>query len=302
MHLQSDCESDLSGGAGRQVQNAEYGVGLAYHLPFRQEIAEEFHTATAGCGPFAAIDTRSRETLGMSFRPHFVCGQEHKSQVSDDLQRHAPHSVCTVESGVNSLEARFADLVTPLMRHLLKHAISILHSEDLAWDAVQEALLSLWAEVQNGGAVPDHAGPWLCRAVIYRSLHIARTGNRRTKHEHMACAARTGFLQSEDPARVVEDGELREVLDLALARIPETYRQVFVLRELQGLEYAQIAVDLRIPVGTVRSRLSRAREQLQQILEQAICTPADFTGTGSPVTESGSHYEHLTTSSTAFNV
>jgi RNA polymerase sigma-70 factor (ECF subfamily) len=59
---------------------------------------------------------------------------------------------------------------------------------------------------------------------------------------------------------------LREDLERAVDGLPEAYRAVVVLADLEGLAYAEIAESLDIPVGTVRSRLARARAQLQKAL------------------------------------
>jgi RNA polymerase sigma-70 factor (ECF subfamily) len=60
--------------------------------------------------------------------------------------------------------------------------------------------------------------------------------------------------------------ELRERIDAAVASLDEIYRMVFVLRDIEGLSYEEIAEILRIRVGTVKSRLNRARLKLQEIL------------------------------------
>jgi RNA polymerase sigma-70 factor (ECF subfamily) len=59
---------------------------------------------------------------------------------------------------------------------------------------------------------------------------------------------------------------LREDLDRALAALPEHYRVVVVLADVEGLKYSEIAEALDVPVGTVRSRLARARSALQRAL------------------------------------
>jgi RNA polymerase sigma-70 factor (ECF subfamily) len=61
-------------------------------------------------------------------------------------------------------------------------------------------------------------------------------------------------------------GALREALDQAIEALPVAFREVVILRDVQGLSYAEIAEVVRIPVGTVMSRLSRARERLQRTL------------------------------------
>ena len=57
--------------------------------------------------------------------------------------------------------------------------------------------------------------------------------------------------------------EIREALDAALESLPDRYREVLVLRELEGLTYEEMATTLRLSRGTVESRLFRARERLR---------------------------------------
>ena len=61
-------------------------------------------------------------------------------------------------------------------------------------------------------------------------------------------------------------GALREALDQAIANLPIEFREVVILRDVQGLSYSEIAEVAGIPVGTVMSRLSRARQRLQRVL------------------------------------
>jgi RNA polymerase sigma-70 factor (ECF subfamily) len=58
-------------------------------------------------------------------------------------------------------------------------------------------------------------------------------------------------------------------LNDALGRLPPEHREVIVLREMEGLSYRQIAEAAKIPIGTVMSRLARAREKLQQCLAES---------------------------------
>jgi RNA polymerase sigma-70 factor (ECF subfamily) len=69
-----------------------------------------------------------------------------------------------------------------------------------------------------------------------------------------------------NPEQEFLDKLLREDLDRALAALPDHYRVVVVLADVEGLKYGEIAETLNVPVGTVRSRLARARSALQQTL------------------------------------
>jgi RNA polymerase sigma-70 factor (ECF subfamily) len=76
------------------------------------------------------------------------------------------------------------------------------------------------------------------------------------------------LLWFSNPEQEFLDKLLREDLDRALASLPDCHRVVVILSDFEGMSYAEIAAALDIPVGTVRSRLARARGALQKILWQ----------------------------------
>jgi RNA polymerase sigma-70 factor (ECF subfamily) len=71
---------------------------------------------------------------------------------------------------------------------------------------------------------------------------------------------------SPNPAVAVQNKELCEIVAETLMKLDDTQRTVIVLRDIEGMDYAQIAKVLGIELGTVKSRLSRARNNLRQIL------------------------------------
>jgi RNA polymerase sigma-70 factor (ECF subfamily) len=158
--------------------------------------------------------------------------------------------------------ADFAEAVAPHFDRLHRLARRILRSDDLAEDAVQEALTSLWREER----LPPNTAGWLCRAVVNRSLHLNRSRRRRRSHEERACLHRSEFHLDADASHALEVEELGHRIEAAISDLPERFREVFVLREVEHMDYGAIADALRVPVGTVRSRLSRSREALQKAL------------------------------------
>ena len=76
-------------------------------------------------------------------------------------------------------------------------------------------------------------------------------------------------IASEDVASGLEREEARRLVKQALDRLPEEFREIIVLRELEELSYQDIARIAQIPLGTVMSRLSRARKLLYQALNQS---------------------------------
>jgi RNA polymerase sigma-70 factor (ECF subfamily) len=73
--------------------------------------------------------------------------------------------------------------------------------------------------------------------------------------------------KSPDPAAVAENRELCELVQKGIRKLDDEHRAIIVLRDIEGMDYEQIAEVLGIELGTVKSRLSRARAALRQILE-----------------------------------
>lgn len=76
--------------------------------------------------------------------------------------------------------------------------------------------------------------------------------------------------KARDPSSIVDDREMLELLHYAVSRLSDDHRVMVVLRDIEGMTYDQIAELLKIEVGTVKSRLSRARINLRNILESLI--------------------------------
>lgn len=170
-------------------------------------------------------------------------------------------SMDCISSATERKHGDFVEMVSPHLHRLLCRACQILGSEDLAWDAVQETLLALWREPK----LPRKLRGWLLRTVTHRSLHLRRTRGRWRKHEEGAAAQRRESAR-DDPAIALAGLELHRELERAIAELPEEFRTVFHLREVEGLDYQAIAALLCIPLGTVQSRLNRARSALRALL------------------------------------
>ena len=101
---------------------------------------------------------------------------------------------------------------------------------------------------------------WLYRLAVNESLqHLRR--NRRWRYHALD-------WEPMDESHHGEDAERKELLEQCFARIDPELRSIFLLREVEGLSYHDIAEALQIPKGTVGSRLNRARRELRQILSE----------------------------------
>ena len=148
-------------------------------------------------------------------------------------------------------------------------------------DLVAETVARAW---QARDSLDD---PEAFRAWIFRILHNTFVSEWRRKRASPQCDALQAdeaddegeaafsifeqlhqpfLLWFSNPEREFVEKLLREDLEAALARLPEAHRVVVLLSDLEGFTYGEIAAALDIPVGTVRSRLARARSALQKAL------------------------------------
>lgn len=155
-------------------------------------------------------------------------------------------------------EDEFARAAGPHLSRMASTARRILCDAELAADAVQEALVALWLHDVR----PDDPGAWLQRAVTLRSLSLARSRRRLRAHEERARFRRPEGSTRDDPAENLERRDLARAVREALERLSPEHREVLTLRDVEGRDYEQTAEALGLPVGTVRSRLHRARAAL----------------------------------------
>jgi len=154
----------------------------------------------------------------------------------------------------------------------------LLRNHDDAQDVVQDACLRAYRA--QDAVIADDIKPWLLtivRNVAYRWLSVRqRTAN--VISFEGAMSARNGeperALEVPSEAPTPEDVLIsradQALIRSALAELPPVVREVIVLRELEDLSYREIAEITNVPIGTVMSRLARAREQLRVTLVRLL--------------------------------
>ena len=152
---------------------------------------------------------------------------------------------------LNELLHRHADRVFAICRRVLANP------ED-AKDAAQEALLAISLGILHFDGRSQFT-TWLYRVATNAALDEARRKNRRA-----VPTDRLPEMASNDNLESTVINQM--VIDAALLEIPEEFRAAVALRDLCGLDYAEIAAVLEIPAGTVRSRIARGRAALAQLL------------------------------------
>jgi RNA polymerase sigma-70 factor (ECF subfamily) len=160
----------------------------------------------------------------------------------------------------------FEELVRTQQHRVYGLALRMLGNAAEAQDVAQEAFLRAHrglAEFRGDARLST----WLYAIVSRLCLNrLAGSERRLARHgeETLARLPDTG----PGPDQALERGELEEALHRAIAELPDERRIVVVLRDVEGLAYEEIAEVLELPVGTVRSRLHRARLDLKEKLER----------------------------------
>lgn len=148
----------------------------------------------------------------------------------------------------------------PMLR---AYAVKVLGSNDEADDVVQESFINAWnhvAELADVTAVRS----WLTRLVSNKAIERIR---RRKYHRDIADWDAPSPARNT-PERQVEMSMQMRALSEALGRLPAEQRECWVLKEVGGVAYADIAEELDLPVSTVRGLLARARRTLLKDMEE----------------------------------
>jgi RNA polymerase sigma factor (sigma-70 family) len=162
---------------------------------------------------------------------------------------------------------RFEAVVLPHLSAAYRLALYLTRNDADADDVVQEACLralKYFGGFRGEGASQSRA--WLL-AIVRNMAHTWRG-------RHRADASATEFdetvhsaaMTDEHPESLLSRSDAREALAHALDRLSPDFREVIVLREIEGLSYKEISEVVDVPVGTIMSRLSRARKRLQEAL------------------------------------
>ena len=158
-------------------------------------------------------------------------------------------------------QVAFEALVTALHPAVFRIVLGIVGDYQEAEDVTQEVFLRAHLALPKLSRAAD-CGAWLRRIAINAEIDRLR---RRRRQRWWPWASRP--LSEELPERPQRpEDELADQVRRAFQKLPEHYRVVAALRELDGLSYEEIARVLGCPVGTVRSRLARARERLKKLL------------------------------------
>ena len=155
----------------------------------------------------------------------------------------------------------FATLMRRHEDRVFSVCLRIMGNRSGALDATQETFLTLYRKASQYQATAA-VGTWLYRIAINICYDLLRKERRRPSE------AMPSYLDPADPRAgdMYTSAELRPSVEAALGTLTPDFRAVVVLSDLEGMSLPEVAEALEIPVGTVKSRLFRARRQLAGVL------------------------------------
>ncbi|MCC8122178.1 MAG: sigma-70 family RNA polymerase sigma factor [Oscillospiraceae bacterium] len=168
----------------------------------------------------------------------------------------------------------FALLVEQYQRRIYALTLRMTGNAEDAADLTQEAFVKAWRHLAQFQAESDFY-TWLYRLASNTCIDFLRREKRHKQHV-VTMSARYGegeqMFDLPDwryaPEEVAAQNERQRAIFTGLQALPPDARQILYLREFEGLRYAQIAELLRLPMGTVRSRIARARLALRAYLRE----------------------------------
>jgi RNA polymerase sigma-70 factor (ECF subfamily) len=180
--------------------------------------------------------------------------------------------IALVQSAQSGDLDSFNTLILHYQDRVFNTALRILGDEDIAQDAAQEAFISAFRSISSfrGGSFKA----WLLRTVTNACYDELRRQKRRpttplepeSKDGEEMDSPRWLADPNMTPAEQFEADELEHAIQHCLDTLPTDFRTVVVLADIQGMDYSEVAIAAHVPLGTIKSRLARARLRLRECL------------------------------------
>lgn len=173
-----------------------------------------------------------------------------------------------IASARNGDEVAFGELVQKYQKRVYALTVRMCPTPELAEEAAQEAFLSAWQ------GLPFFRGDAAFSTWLYRLASNACVDLLRKERRHQGTSLDDDTVGAEipdtkpTPEEAAETKELRAQIETGLRQLSPEHRAVLILREIQQLNYEEIADALSLDLGTVKSRISRGRRQLRDFLKE----------------------------------
>lgn len=186
-------------------------------------------------------------------------------EVESVVSRNLPPPISLGPAALN-----FEEAVLPHIHDAYKLAHWLTKNEDDAQDVVQEAYLRAFKFF--GGFHGSDGRRWLL-AIVRNTCYTWLKTNRQAEAAELDESFHLEATEEPDPEEILILNSEKRAVREALKTLPLEFREVLIMRELEELSYQEIAVVAAIPVGTVMSRLARARRKLQAVMVTPTSIP-----------------------------
>jgi RNA polymerase sigma-70 factor (ECF subfamily) len=179
-----------------------------------------------------------------------------------------------VERCAAGQETACAELVADHQQMVVQLAMNLLGDRDEALDLSQDVFLRVFRTIHRFRG-QSSLRTWIYRIAVNQAWNRHRFWRRRHRadqvslEQHVAAHGEISARHDVTPDRVLAQKELATSLQRALDALPFDQRSAIVLREIDGMSYEEIAFSLGVAIGTVKSRLTRARQTLRLVLRDA---------------------------------
>ena len=195
------------------------------------------------------------------------------SKIEADVPSEGPGDIELVARCREGDTQAFNQLVTRHRQRCFAMIYQMVRNEEDAWDLAQDGFVRAWRSLANFRGQSSFF-TWLYRIMTNVTLDWLRRKKIESGQEFddsiglpgIAPGAVTAPQATIEPATRLADQEIRVRVDEAIARLSDEHRTVIVMRELDGMEYHEIAEAIGCSIGTVMSRLFYARKKLQTML------------------------------------
>jgi len=170
--------------------------------------------------------------------------------------------------------AAFGELIRRYQDRLFNTVFRLVNNAEDAQDIVQESFLSAYQSLESFKG-DSQFFTWLYRIAVNTAMSMKRR-RKETVSIETGRDANQGIVEPHDPSEssrpshALEQQELDVRIQQALQRMTPEHRAVLILKDMEGQKYEEMAEILQVPVGTIRSRLHRARIELKEFLEQIV--------------------------------
>jgi RNA polymerase sigma-70 factor (ECF subfamily) len=168
----------------------------------------------------------------------------------------------------------FDELVTRYRTRVFSMIYNMVHNEQDAWDLAQDSFLKAWKSIQRFRGQSSFY-TWIYRIVMnvsidwLRKKHVKGTGTEfddATHLKHVDPASKTVPRTEALPFEMMQRSEIRARIEKAITQLSPEHRAVILMKEIEDMQYNEIAEALGCSIGTVMSRLFYARKKLQNLL------------------------------------